>query len=141
MIRSPCVPQGDGTDNVAVFDDELGEGDLLLDEQIVGVDNSKALRMKDRVRPLAEPKDMTPEQWARHNLTHLPYHPACPCCVAGKRANTTPHNFHNQPANTLASLRLRISPRLTLTGPVAIPRCLRTTLGIEMGYSHRHQRG
>ena len=33
---------------------------------------------------------MTPEQWARHNLTHLPYHPACPFCIAGKR-NNTPH--------------------------------------------------
>ena len=90
MVCGPCLPATDGADDLAVLDPDYEEGDVLLEEQIVGVDNSKDLRAKDRVRPLAEPKDMTAEQWARHSLTHLPFHPACPFCVAGKRANT-PH--------------------------------------------------
>ena len=71
-------------------EDGIAEGDLLLEEQIAGVDRSKDARNTERVRPLADPKGMTAEQLARRNLTHLPCHPACPFCVAGKR-NNTPH--------------------------------------------------
>lgn len=75
-------------DDVCVVEGGYEEGDVLFDEQIVGVENRKDARCKGRIRPLAGPKDMTAEQWARHCLTHLPYNAACPFCVAGKRANT-----------------------------------------------------
>ena len=79
MICGPCLPTGDGADDVVNLEPDFEEGDVLLDEQIVGVDNSKDVRARHRIRPLADPKDMTAEQWARHCLTHLPVHPACPC--------------------------------------------------------------
>ena len=30
---------------------------------------------------------MTPAEFERHRLTHLPYHPGCPCCRMGRRPN------------------------------------------------------
>ena len=39
------------------------------------------------VEPMASPPDMTPAQWAKHVITHLPYHPGCSICRACKRQN------------------------------------------------------
>ena len=41
-------------------------------------------------RGAPEPKTPAPDVVARHNLTHLPYAPWCPHCVAARRANN-PH--------------------------------------------------
>lgn len=41
-----------------------------------------------QVQVLSSPKSMTKEEFAKHVVTHLPYHPACPHCVAGKRCNS-----------------------------------------------------
>ena len=71
-------------------DDEIGEGDPLLEERVINIVDFKDLHRKERVRPLADPKDMTPEQRARHKLTHLPYHDTFRFCGASSR-NTTPH--------------------------------------------------
>ena len=36
---------------------------------------------------MKSPKEMSPIEWARHKVTHLPYHCSCPPCVAGKKPN------------------------------------------------------
>ena len=63
----------------ALFDDPIvGHEQVLLDEQGPGA--------LDPV-PLTSPPSMTPAQWAKHVLTHLPYHPGCPVCAATRRPN------------------------------------------------------
>ena len=39
-------------------------------------------------RAISEPRPMTPAELAIHNLTHLPYHPGCPCCAAARRQHS-----------------------------------------------------
>ena len=36
---------------------------------------------------MKSPREMTPKEWERHKTTHLPFHCACPHCVAGKKPN------------------------------------------------------
>ena len=62
----------------------------LFDEQIVGVE----LVVADENGPgaiapraVTSPPQMTPAERAKHNLTHLPYHPGCPVCAATRRPN------------------------------------------------------
>ena len=31
------------------------------------------------------PGNMSPEELRQHSLTHIPYHPGCRCCVAGRK--------------------------------------------------------
>ena len=52
-----------------VYDPEKGPGALLADI-------------------LPAPKGMTPAAWARHCVTHLPYDPTCPYCVACRRPSS-----------------------------------------------------
>ena len=61
--------------------------DVLLGDRIVGIENvtfdgrnSGAIE----VEPMATPPEMTQVQWARHAITHLPYHPGCSICRACK---------------------------------------------------------
>ena len=42
---------------------------------------------------------MTSAQYANHCLTHLPYHPGCAYCVAGKR-----NNSHHRRVKSLRTL-------------------------------------
>ena len=62
-----------------------GVEQILLDEHGPG-----ALE----ARPLSSPPTMTPAQRAKHNLTHLPYHPGCAICVATRRPNTMHMRSH-----------------------------------------------
>ena len=39
------------------------------------------------IEPMATPPDMTPVQWAKHAISHLPYHPGCSICRACKMSN------------------------------------------------------
>ena len=36
------------------------------------------------------PEGMTPEALRIHSLTHIPYHPGCACCVAGRKRDHKP---------------------------------------------------
>ena len=65
--------------------------DALFTDPIVGTEQI----LKDehgpgalQPRPLPTPPTFTPAQWARHCLTHLPFHSGCPICVACRRPNT-----------------------------------------------------
>ena len=46
------------------------------------------------VEPMAAPPELTPAQWAKHSLTHLPYHPGCSICRACKRPNSAHVKSH-----------------------------------------------
>ena len=45
------------------------------------------------------PNEMSPTEWARHKVTHLPYHCSCPHCVAGKKPNL--HHRRSGPCRRL----------------------------------------
>ena len=53
------------------------------------------------VEPLAIPPDMTPAQWAKHAVSHLPYHPGCRCCVAARKWD------HKHPRRKVVGSELR----------------------------------
>ena len=85
----PCVDVGEDEDvNFDLAD---------LDDPIVGVEH--VLSDKDgagalEAQPLSSPPSMTPAAFARHCLTHLPYHSGCPICVASKRPNAAHFKSH-----------------------------------------------
>ena len=68
--------------------------DVLLEDRIVGTEHKtfddKTGPGAIEVNPMATPPEMTPAQWAKHSITHLPYHPGCSICRACKR-NNIPH--------------------------------------------------
>ena len=39
------------------------------------------------------PTGMSPEEYRVHSLTHIPYHPGCKCCVAGRKRDHVHHRF------------------------------------------------
>ena len=69
VMNEPIVGQG------LILSDEHGDGALAA-------------------TPLKSPKPMTPAEKAVHDLTHLPYHPACPHCVMARRANVQHRKSH-----------------------------------------------
>ena len=54
-------------------------------EQIVWDENGPGAKSPSS---LPKPKGMTPQEWAMHVVTHLPYNCSCPICVAARRPNT-----------------------------------------------------
>ena len=54
-------------------------------EQIVETEHGPGAR---EAKPLPSPPTFTPAQRAKHCLTHLPFHPGCPMCVACRQPNT-----------------------------------------------------
>ena len=62
----------------------------MLEDRIVGTDHvtfdGHSPGAID-IEPLATPPDMTPAQWAKHAISHLPYHPGCSICRACKMPN------------------------------------------------------
>ena len=90
---SPLKPSFDDLRRSGQQDGEeaIDPKDILLGDRIVGTEhvtfdghNPGAIE----VEPLATPPDMTPAQWAKHAVSHLPYHPGCSICRACKRPNT-----------------------------------------------------
>ena len=63
----------------------VGHGVVLLDENGPGARPAT---------PLTSPKPMTPAEKEIHDLTHLPFHPACPYCVMARRPNTQHRRSH-----------------------------------------------
>ena len=46
------------------------------------------------VEPMSAPPELSPAHWAKHYLTHRPYHPGCSICRACKRPNTAHSKSH-----------------------------------------------
>ena len=92
-----CVPC-EGEESLMYGEDEDADLELaLIDDPIVGVE--RAVSSKEDhgalvARPLASPPSMSPEAVLKHCLTHLPYHPGCPICVASRRPNTQHRKSH-----------------------------------------------
>ena len=64
----------------AVFGDPIiGQETVLLDEMGPGALEAKSVQT---------PQGMTAAQWAKHRLTHLPYHPGCHYGAACRRPTT-----------------------------------------------------
>ena len=68
------------------LDDEIRDGDAELGDIIVGKDPVDPRTHK--MAPLPLPKLMTPAEYAKHCVTHLPYHPGCPFCLQARRPNS-----------------------------------------------------
>ena len=88
-----------GTDKVEDGDDAFNAGDVMLGDHIVGTE--KVLYDEHgpgalEVNPPKAPVDLTPAQWAKHCVSHLPYHPGCSICRACKRPNTRHLRSHEQ---------------------------------------------
>ena len=64
--------------SVAVEDSIIGDEHVTLGEHGPGAIEAK---------PMPSPKAMTPQQRAKHFISHLPYDPDCEVCVACKRPN------------------------------------------------------
>ena len=88
---SLCQP-GDGEGELvdmknAVFKAFIvGEEQILLDQH-----GPRAVQPE----PLSSPPAMSAAQWAKHVLTHRPYHPGRPICVATRRPNSQHGASHN----------------------------------------------
>ena len=69
-----------------VLDDVVKDEDVDLDSVIVGKE-PVAAKKPSGMTALPLPKLMTPAEFEKHRLTHLPYHPGCPFCLMGRRPN------------------------------------------------------
>ena len=92
MHEPPGVQMGAGETNGEEDDDEpaVNFGHAKLNDPIIGVKHVVSDEHGDgaiTAEPMKAPKSMTPAEWERHCVTHLPYHPACPWCVAARRPN------------------------------------------------------
>ena len=56
------------------------------ENEVMGVDDQEEEVEEGRVpRTRKFPDSMSPEELRVHSLTHIPYHPGCKCCVAGRK--------------------------------------------------------
>ena len=113
-LCQPCAVQGgDGEDvdlKEALFDDPIiGSGHTLCDSNGLGALEPRAL---------ASPPSMTPAARANHNLTHLPYHPGCPLCVATRRPNA--HHRRSHEGDRVIPLLVADDCFIKATGDVVI---------------------
>ena len=60
------------------------EGGALRDDEYIDTDDEEGFLCPPCV---PEPKEPSPEDVARHNLTHIPYRSWCPHCVAARKNN------------------------------------------------------
>ena len=92
-----CVDQGDLVGAVVDKGDPDADAEPLVDfghaklqDPIVGMEAALSNANGDLARPaipMPAPKSMTQSEWEKHCVTHLPYHPACPWCLAARRPN------------------------------------------------------
>ena len=66
-------------DKHEVKEEEITAEDIDHGNYIIGPDPNPTGPI-----PMASPKEMTPSEWARHRVTHLPFNCSCPHCAAGE---------------------------------------------------------
>ena len=103
-VRPPPAPDfRDGSDlsssELSVPDDpeEVNLKDALLSDPIVGLEKTILDEHGPGARepsPLPSPRSMTAAQKAIHDLTHLPYDPACPICLCTHGPNSGHYLSH-----------------------------------------------
>ena len=94
-------------DSLLYGEDEDVDLDLAdIDDPIVGVERVISDEHGPGAlppRPIPSPPSMTPAAFLKHSLTHLPYHPGCPICVATRRPNSQ-HRRSRENARTIPLL-------------------------------------
>ena len=80
--------------SVAVEDSIVGEDLVTLNEHGPGAIQPKVM---------SAPKELTPQQKARHFISHLPYDPSCEICVSCRRPNN-PHSLSHESSRTIPLL-------------------------------------
>ena len=56
------------------------------ENEVMGVDDQEEEVEEGRVAKTRKfPDSMSPDELRAHSLTHIPYHPGCKCCVAGRK--------------------------------------------------------
>ena len=71
--------------------------DVLLGDKIVGIENTTLTSHGPGAidaKPMKVPPELTAVQWAKHALSHLPYHPGCSICRACKMPNIAHMKSH-----------------------------------------------
>ena len=68
---------------------EDAQGVLAMD----GEEEEKDVEQGRLPRSRRSPQEMSPEEYRVHSLTHIPYHPGCKCCVAGRKRDHVHHRF------------------------------------------------
>ena len=82
-LRFGCQGCKDGAcKQKTVNEEEISIADIARGDYIVGHYSDA-----EGPIPMKAPREMTPDEWARHVVTHLPYNCSCPHCVAGKKPN------------------------------------------------------
>ena len=87
-------------------EEEVNLKEALFSDPIVGVERVTLTEHGAgaiEARPLPTPPTMTAAEKAKHDLTHLPFHPGCPICASTRR----PNSMHMQ-----AHEHLRVVPLL-----------------------------
>ena len=94
---STSSPSNDGAGSGDLDRGTLDDGtsvdlkDALFSDPIVGVERVNVTEHGPgalEARPLTTPPAMTPAEKAKHDLTHLPFHPGCAICAATRRPNS-----------------------------------------------------
>ena len=79
-------------------DGDINPEDVLLGEPIVGVEKIDYQEGQGfgafRPKVLKSPREPTPAERARHDVTHIPYEPWCPFCTSCKRGNSHHRSSH-----------------------------------------------
>ena len=92
----PILGSRDNQSGVSVGEqeEEVDRSLAITDDPIIGMDkvvyDEQTGPGAVAARPLPEPKGMSKQQRAIHDITHLPYDPSCEICASSRRPNT-PH--------------------------------------------------
>ena len=120
---SPQTPKGPG--GTEHQEEDIDPTQLALDDPITGVeltilDENGTGALEPRAP--ASPKEMTPAQRAKHNLTHLLRHPGCAIC----RMCTSPNVFHTASHEHERVIPLRVGDDcfLLAKGDTVLQTCL-----------------
>ena len=71
------------------------------ENEVMGVDDQEEEVEEGRVpKTRTFPDSMSPEELRAHSLTHIPYHPGCKCCVAGRKRD------HQHPRRDIGQNRM-----------------------------------
>ena len=88
-LPSEVLGLGQSGEAVVEVEDLVREGDVAWGEPIVGA--RPAVLHETEAKPIKSPKEMSPEDFARHCVTHIPFSDACWYCLCAKKSNLPHH--------------------------------------------------
>ena len=101
--RSSLLGINPGTSVPAGSEDTGGSREST---SVTGVDPSEEEEVEEGRAPRTRkcPESMSSEDLRMHSLTHIPYHPGCKCCVAGRKRDHKHPRRHSGQARMQADL-------------------------------------